>query len=114
MRRIPKLIVRHPVISLLFVAAVTFSVMFAVRTLDQTRHWDDYRGKRGRIEPWMTPGMIAHVWHLDRGDVIFIAGASDLSIPDRASIEEIAQERGVPVEDIIKNIEDFVRREGHR
>jgi len=60
------------------------------------------------IQPWMTPGFVAHSWHIPP-DVM----AAVLQIePNRSgrmqNLDHLAIERGIPVEELIKTIESAI------
>ncbi|THD84259.1 hypothetical protein E7811_00425 [Aliigemmobacter aestuarii] len=90
---------RHPVLLTAFVLAAALSVFFTGRIVVKSVYWATHR--EAGIAPWMTVGYIGRSWDLDPREIDARAG---LPMPERGrplTLEEIARERGVPVEDIV-------------
>jgi hypothetical protein len=89
----------------LFACAVTlfFTATFAYRTVYWATHQDM------PIRPWMTMGYVARSWGLDGRDIYTQAG---FPLPAEKGhpkpLQEIANDLGVPVQDIIDKVEDAV------
>lgn len=102
---------RHnPRLALAFLAATAVALFFAVRLVIGFFAWDPPPDEE--IRPWMTVGYIARSWDLDPRAIDALAG---LPVPeDRPSgprpytLREIAEERGVPDEDIVALVADAV------
>ncbi|MCC6737240.1 MAG: hypothetical protein IT534_14090 [Bauldia sp.] len=95
---------RHsPRLAIAFTVAAAVALFFAVRLVIGIFGWDAPPNEE--IRPWMTVGYIGRSWNVEPRDIDALAG---LPLPeDRASeprpytLQEIADERGVPVEEII-------------
>lgn len=74
-----------------FALALALALFFAVRFALFTIYWADPAHRDTQIEPWMTPGYVAHSYRLPP-DLLFEA----LHLPhgSRATIHEIAQQTG--------------------
>lgn len=89
----------------LFACAVTlfFTATFAYRTVYWATHQDM------PIGPWMTMGYVARSWDLDGRDIYAQAG---FAVPQEKghpqTLQEIANDLGVPVQDIIDKVEEAV------
>ena len=60
------------------------------------------------IQPWMTPGFVAHSWHVPP-DVMAAVLQIDASKGGRMqNLDHLATERGIPVEELIKTIESAI------
>lgn len=60
------------------------------------------------IEPWMTPGFVAHSWHIPP-DVMAAVLQIDPGKGGRMqNLDHLAAERGIPVEELIQRIEDAI------
>lgn len=95
---------RHsPRLAIAFTIAAVVTLFFAVRIVIGIFDWDPPPNEE--IRPWMTVGYIGRSWDVEPRDIDELAG---LPLPeDRASeprpytLQEIADERGVPVDEII-------------
>jgi hypothetical protein len=69
------------------------------------------------ISGWMTPGFVAHSWHVPP-EVMAAALDMERKPGKPKTLDQIAQDRGIPVEQLIQMIEasisDFRAREGVR
>ena len=92
----------HRIAFALFCAATLMAVFFLVRLALFSLYWADPAHRNVTPQPWMTPGYIAHSWHLDpkyMGEVLGIAPGQ------RPTLQEIADTRGLPVAQIIQQVE---------
>jgi len=93
-----------PLATAILALALAATLVFGVRS---AVFWAD-RERVTREQPvagWMTPGYVAHSWHVPR-DVIAEALALDADRkPQRKTLSAIAEARGVPVEEIIAALE---------
>ncbi|WP_372840165.1 hypothetical protein [Phaeovulum sp.] len=83
-----------------FVIAALAVAFFAVRMLVFTIYFADPAHRLAPIRGWMTPGMVARTRHLPP-EVVADALGLDLTGPRRKTLNEIAAERGVPLEVLI-------------
>ncbi len=88
-----------PIATVILGGALLVGAFFAVRLVAFTIYWSDPAHRNQAIEPWMTPGYVAHSWGIPR-EALFQA----IDLPPRPghpqSIEELAAERGVSVSDL--------------
>jgi hypothetical protein len=86
-----------PVATVILGGALMVSLFFAVRLVAFWIYWADPAHRDQAIEPWMTPGYVAHSWDVPR-EVAFEA----LDLPPAPggprSLQELAAERGVSVD----------------
>lgn len=98
---------RHPVTVLAFGLALAVALFFAVRLILFAIYWADPAHRDQHPEAWMTPGYVAHSWHIPREELLrYLDVPPDLPRP--ATIEEIARARGVPVGQVIGEVEAAV------
>ncbi len=94
-----------PFATALLALALAATLVFGLRA---ALFWADRHERIAREQPvaaWMTPGYVAHSWHLPR-EVVAEALAIDRNAkPPRAPLAEIAAARGVPVEALIAALE---------
>jgi hypothetical protein len=95
---------RRWLVVLAFVLVVSFTGLFAVRTVRRTIYWHYHQDET--IRPWMTVGYVAHSynvppWVLQRA----------LGLPpgrDRRPIREIARAQNRSVEEVIHVLQDAI------
>lgn len=85
-------------LGLALVMALFFATRFAVHWV----YWNDQRNYHTEIEPWMTIGFVARSWHRAPESVALLIGNPDDL--HRKTLEEIAQDQGRPVEDLIADL----------
>lgn len=102
-----------PIATALLALALAASVFFAVRTTADWVYWSDPAHRDQQIQPWMTPGYIAHSWEVPRPVMIdLMLRALDLpeGRPGRPmSIRRIAEETGTDVDTLIHTIETAIK-----
>ena len=98
---------RHPVLLSAFVLALAVTAFFAVRMVMFTLYWADPAHRTQPPEPWMTPRYIATSWHLDP-QALAAALQMPRDLPDRPTVERIAEARGVPVDTVLAEVADFI------
>ncbi len=94
-----------PLATVVLGLALTAAGLFAVRGVAFWVYWSDPARHEQAIEPWMTPGYIAHSWRVPRGVVI---EALDAPVPPPdgpINLDELAALRGVTVDDLIAEAE---------
>jgi hypothetical protein len=94
----------RPYLTSAFLLACAFTLFFIARFAFQAVYWSTHQDQP--IRPWMTVGYIARSWDLDPRQLDTIA---NLPLPHVMGhpqpLSEIAKDRGVPVEDIIAEVE---------
>lgn len=94
----------RPWLTSAFVLACALTLFFAVRFTAQTIYWANHQNEA--VQPWMTVGYIARSWDLEARQIDAIAGLPLPEVKGRPQpLSEIAKDRGVPVETVIKDVE---------
>ena len=97
----------HPVALSLFGGAALLALFFAVRLTLFSVYWADPEHRHQAPEPWMTPGYIAHSWHLPPEEVFDALGLS-AKPQKRQTLEQIAADRGVDVDGLLSDLDAFL------
>lgn len=86
--------------------ALAVALVFAVRLAVFTIYWSDPAHREQAIEGWMTPGYIARSWEVEP-DVIrdALPLPSDGTADWRPTLDTIAQGQGMPLPDLIADVE---------
>lgn len=93
----------HPRVLLAFLAVSALALFFAGRILWGVIYWAEHRNEA--VQPWMTIGYVGRSWGLDPREIDTRAG---LPLPiggNPLTLQEIATQRGVPVADLIRLVE---------
>jgi hypothetical protein len=107
------LIRRHPFVTSLFAVALALTLFFAGQFVQNAIYWSDPANRNQQVQPWMTVGYISRSWDLHGPDIDAEAG---LPRPDQrpdgrpVTLQQIADERGVPVEEIIADVQAAILR----
>jgi len=107
-RRLLRLWTVAPVATVLLALALAATVLFGTRS---ALLWADRHDRIQREQPvaaWMTPGYVAHSWHLPREAVIEALALDPKDGPPRETLSDLAKERGVPVESLITSLETAI------
>ena len=100
---------RHPLPIAVLVLALVLTLFFAVRLTISAIYWQGHRDQV--IAPWMTVGYIGRSYQLDPRSIDATAG---LPHPPRHghpwTMEQIADMRGVPVDQVIAEVRDAIAR----
>ena len=107
MKRLRHLWRHHRVLLLATGAAGALALFFGVRFLAFLIYWSDPAHRDQTIAGWMTPGYVAQSWDLPRDHV-----ADALSLPKqgarRVTLEDIARDRGIPVQELVNGLADAI------
>ena len=104
MNRLHFLWTNHRLATLFFALALVATLAFATRSAMYAVYWSDPAHRDQRVQPWMTPRYVAHSWKLS--PVVMGSALGQVDMPDRRrTLQDLADERGVPVEDLIGAIE---------
>ncbi|MES2144672.1 MAG: hypothetical protein V4516_09995 [Pseudomonadota bacterium] len=99
----------RPYLTSAFLLACAVTLFFAGSVVYQAVYWSFHREMA--VQPWMTVGYVARSWGLDPREMDRLAG---LPLPEVKGhpqpLREIARDRGVPVEDIIAEVERVITR----
>lgn len=101
---------RHPVLTLAFTLALCVTLAFAGRFVAQVVYWSDPARQEQDVEGWMTLRYVARSWQLSPRDLYAAVG---LPAPVRGSpmtLEQLAEDRGIPLADLIAEIEASILR----
>lgn len=89
-----------------FLLACAVTLFFGVRFVSQAIYWSDPAHHNQAVQGWMTVGYVARSWDLNGREIDEIAG---LPLPEIKGhpqpLVEIARDRGVPVADVIAEVE---------
>ena len=89
-----------------FVLATLVTLFFLFRLAVQTVYWSDPAHQDLTPQPWMTVGYVARSWGLDPHHIDAKAGFPPLhSAGHPLTLDEIAARRGVPVEQVIAELQ---------
>ena len=91
----------HRLVFLVFLAARAITLFFLVRLTVFSLYWADPAHRNQVPAPWMTPGYIAHSWGIEPRDL-----SAQLGVPQgqRPTLADIARERGVPVAQVLDEV----------
>lgn len=101
---------RHPIVGSVFVLTLALTLFFAVRLLFFSLYWADSEHRNLTPQPWMTPRYIAHSWGLNPNDVARAVGLNETP-GKRPTLERIARDRGVPIEVVIDQVNEYLRKQ---
>ncbi len=98
----------HRIALLAFVAALVLAVFFGLRLIVFTIYWSDPAHLNQHPEGWMTLGYIARSWDVPREELRAALGLAAEDGRPRA-LAEIARSRGMPLPDLIAEVEAALR-----
>ena len=101
----------HRIAFIAFFGGGLIALFFLVRLAAFSVYWANPAHRNRAPEPWMTPGYIAHSWNLPPTTLTTALGIAPGSRP---TLADIARERGVPVADIIKEINVLLESEANQ
>lgn len=97
----------RPGLTSAFLLACAVTLFFTVRFVGHTVYWANHQDEA--VRPWMTVGYVARSWGLDGREIDALAG---LPLPEvkghPQTMAEIAADRGVPVSEVIAEVEAAV------
>lgn len=94
----------HPYASSGFVLAFAVTLFFTVRVISSAIYWADPAHHNETVKPWMTVGYIAKSWDLDPRQIDQITGLPTPEGHGPWTLQEVADARGVPIEEIISQV----------
>ncbi len=100
---------KRPYLTSAFALACAVTLFFTVRFLASAIYWANPAHQNEAVKPWMTVGYIARSWQLDGGQINLLArlpGPKEKGHPQ--PLVEIAKDRGVPVADVILDVEKAI------
>jgi hypothetical protein len=97
----------RPVLTTAFLLACVVTLFFAGRFTVYTVYWASHREMP--VQAWMTVGYVARSWGLDGREIDARAGLPLPQVKGRPQpLSEIAADRGVPVAQVIAEVETAV------
>lgn len=97
----------RPVLTTAFLLACAVTVFFAVRLVVQAVYWRTHQDVA--VEPWMTVGYVARSWGVDPREIDALTDLPLAVVKGHPQpLREIARDRGIPVEEIIAEVERAV------
>jgi hypothetical protein len=100
----------HPYAATGFVLATAVTLFFVVRILVSAIYWANPAHHNETVKPWMTVGYIGTSWHLEPAEIDALAGlpgpkdGTGKSHHGPWTLQQIADARGVPVADVINEV----------
>lgn len=94
-----------PIATLVLALALAAAGLFAVRGVVFWVYWGDPARHEQAIEPWMTPGYIAHSWRVPRAVVVEALHAPVPPPKGPMNLTDLAALNGVTVEELIAEAE---------
>lgn len=91
-----------------FLLAFAFTLFFGVKFIMGAIYWADPAHRDVPPAPWMTPGFVAHSWHLPPEVVSEALNVPRESKNGRLTLDQLAAQRGVPVETLIADLETAI------
>tara|TARA_Y100000815_G_scaffold2504_2_gene2348 strand:- start:63009 stop:63365 length:357 start_codon:yes stop_codon:yes gene_type:complete len=91
-----------------FSVALALTVLFGIRTTAFLIYWSNHRNVP--VAGWMSPGYVAKSYRVDIETVRKSLGL-DPDARDRRPIGRIAADRGVPVEELIRQLNEALQAE---
>jgi len=96
-----------PVATSVLALALAVALFFAVRMVSFGIYWSDPAHRNQAIMGWMTPGYVAHSWHVPREVVIDAIGAPKKPDGPR-NFDQLATDQGVPVSNLIERADKAI------
>lgn len=94
----------HPYAAAGFALATAVTLFFLVRAVVLVIYWSDPAHHNEVVKPWMTVGYIAKSWDLDPREIDRLTGLPRPEGHGPWTLQEVAEARGVPVEEIIAQL----------
>ena len=94
---------RFPVLATAFLLAAAAALVFAVNLAWGIIYWEVHENEP--VEPWMTVGYIGRSWDLSPREIDRVAGLPPPQHGHPFTLSEIARQRGVPVEQVIGEVQ---------
>lgn len=97
-----------PVATAVLLIATLFAAGFSVRLALHAWFWRTHPPREETIAPWMTPGYVAHRWHMPREEMIEAMDLPAAPSKKRMSLTEIADEMGIPEEALMQRVQTAI------
>jgi hypothetical protein len=99
---------KHPKLVSALLVATLLTAFFAFRFIYGIVYWSQHREEP--IRPWMTIGYVGKSWDVSPRAIDDIAGLPKPVEGRPYTLQEIADQRGVPVDDIIHQVEAAITK----
>jgi len=97
-----------PIATTILAAAILFAAFFATRMAVDAIYWNDPARHEQAIAAWMTPGYVAHSWHVPREVVLDAIDAPERPPNGPMSLRELAAYLDVPEADLIERLQTAI------
>ncbi|SFI89274.1 hypothetical protein [Celeribacter neptunius] len=97
-----------PVATAILLVATLFMAGFGLRLALHAWLWRAHPPREEMLAPWMTPGFVAHNWHLPREVMIEGLALPEAPPKKRMSLKEIADEMGIPEAELMQRVQDTI------
>ena len=98
--RVKDLWIHNRYLLIAFVTAVCLAGFFSVRTVSQFVYWADPARQDQSLASWMTPRYVGRSYDIPPEVVLDAFGLAQRDGPRRVSLETLASENGVTLEDM--------------
>lgn len=97
-----------PVATVILLAGAAIGAFFVVRLVAFSIYWHDPANRDQALAGWMTPGYIAHSWHVPREVVLDALKAPPPPGGHPLNLYELSDLLGVPVADLIAALDSAI------
>ncbi|MFZ7091926.1 hypothetical protein [Primorskyibacter sp. 2E233] len=104
-RRLRAAFRRHPILTSGFTLALLLTLFFSGRLVVHSFYWADPTHRDEQIAGWMTPGYVAHSWHVPPEIIGGALGFTRETIVQGQTLDELAEARDVPFDQLAKDLE---------
>ncbi|MCX7890264.1 MAG: hypothetical protein N2422_11165 [Rhodobacteraceae bacterium] len=104
---------RHPLLVAAFLAALGLTAFFGARFVAHAVYWSDPAHRNQAVAPWMTVGYIARSWGLSAPELdaeAGLPGPGQTGTGRPMTLRQIAETRGVPVAEVIADVQGAIAR----
>ena len=101
---------RHPILTIGFALALALTLFFAGRFVAQVVYWSDPARQEQEVQGWMTLRYVAKSWRLPPRDLYEAAGLPGPTRGHPLTLEQLAEDRGIPLPQLIAEVETAIDR----
>ncbi|MFN4153181.1 MAG: hypothetical protein ACK4HF_00875 [Paracoccaceae bacterium] len=101
---------RHPFLATFFAIALILTLFFAGRFVAQVIYWSDPAHQEQEVDGWMTLRYVAKSWRLPPPELYEAAGLPPPVRGNRQTLEQLAQDRKMPLAELIAEVEAAIAR----
>jgi len=99
----------HPFLGTVFVLTAAVTGFFLIRAAIFFLVWSDPDRAPPPIQPWMTPRYVGRGWDIPRNEMVQLLGLPPKGeYRRRLTLEDIAEDQGIAVEELINRINAHV------